>query len=88
MSDRTAVIPRQDDPATPAPDLDATQAINTGRGLYQSGSVAPSGKLAPLATDGPGTGTTYRPGRSGGEPAGAEPTQPVPPPDAVRRDEN
>ncbi|GAB7037567.1 MULTISPECIES: mechanosensitive ion channel family protein [Catenuloplanes] len=86
MSDKTAVIPRQEDPATPAPDVDATQAINTGRGLYQSGSVAPSGKLAPLASDGSATGPSYRPGRAGGEPTGADPTQPVPPPDAVRRD--
>ena len=74
MSDRTAVIPRQDDPVVPVGggsasgpgDADATQAINTGRGLYQSGSVAPSGKLAPLTPGSAATPASFQPGRAGG----------------------
>ncbi|WP_374728107.1 hypothetical protein [Catenuloplanes atrovinosus] len=85
MSDRPTVVPRQDgdvSDAVPAGgvsvsgagDAEATQAINTGRGLYQSGSVAPSGRLAPVSTDGPGEPASFQPGRAGGE---ADVTAPI-----------
>ncbi len=88
LADKTEVIPRQDDNTAVIPrqgdgpsDVESTQVIDSGRGLYQSGSVAPSGKLAPMKPTSPAEPATFTPGRSAGD-TDADETQVVPRPNA------